>query len=87
MGGGIDGLGNVLGGRGRYVDTVAAIVLGGCANVPSVNAVTGPGLADVRGFMEKYSIVGWCKRRAIEILVAVELVFSVKARVDAVRPE
>ena len=47
-----NGLGNAFGGRGRYVDAVAAIVLGGCADVPAVDAVTGPGAADGQGFMD-----------------------------------
>ena len=51
-GGKFNGLGDAFGGRGRYVDAVAAIVLGGCANVPAINTVTGAGAADVRGFMD-----------------------------------
>ena len=47
-----NGLGNEFGGRRRYVDAVAAIVLGGCANVPAVDTVNGPGAADGRGFMD-----------------------------------
>ena len=57
----IDGLGDAFGGRGRYVDAVAAILLGVCANVPAVDDVTGPGVADSRGFMDKDSSEGWCK--------------------------
>ena len=52
MGEKCNGLGNEFGGRGRYVDTVAAIVLRGYANVPAVEAVTGPGAADGWGFMD-----------------------------------
>ena len=48
LGGEMDVLGNAFGGRERYVDAVSAIVLRGCANVPAVNAVTGPGAADGR---------------------------------------
>ena len=49
----INGLGDAFSGRARYVDVVEAIVLGGCANVPAVDAVTGPGAVDGRGFMDK----------------------------------
>ena len=45
-------LGDALGGRGWYVDAVAAVALGGCVNVPAVDAVTGPGATDGRGFMD-----------------------------------
>ena len=83
----IDDLGDGFGGRGWYIDAVAAIVLGGCADVPAVNAVTGPGAIDGRGFMDTDSSAGWCKGRAIEIVGAVELGFGGKARVDAGRPE
>ena len=82
-----DGLGDAFRGRGRYVDAVAAIVLGGCADVPVVDAVTGPGAADGRGFMDKDSSAGWCKGRVIEIVEAVELDFVRKAWVDARWPE
>ena len=82
-GGGVDGLGDAFDGRGRYVDTVAAIVLEGCANVPAINAVTGPGAADSRGFVDKDLITRWCKGRAIEIVGDVDLGFVGKARVDA----
>ena len=47
----MDVLGDAFGSRERYVDAVAAIVLRGCANVPAVKAVTGPGAADGRDFM------------------------------------
>ena len=69
----IDGLGDAFGGRGRYVDAVAAIVLRGCANVPAVDAVTDPGAADRRVLMEKDLSAGWCKGRAIEIIDTVEM--------------
>ena len=55
----IDGLGNAFGGRGQYVDAVAAIVLWGCLDVPAVDAVAGPGAADGQGFMNKDSSAGW----------------------------
>ena len=45
-------LGDAFGDRGRYVDAVAAIVLGGCSNVPAVDSVTGPGAADGRGLID-----------------------------------
>ena len=61
MGGGYDGLGNAFGGCGRYVDAVAAIVLGVCDDVPTVDTVTGTGAADSRGFMNKYLSAVWCK--------------------------
>ena len=48
----LNGLGDALGGRGYYVDEVAAIVPGGCAYVPAVDAVNVPGEADGQGFME-----------------------------------
>ena len=48
----INGLGNAFFGRGQYVDAVEPIVLGGCANVLAVDAVTGPGVADGRNFMD-----------------------------------
>ena len=51
MGGEFGDLGDVFGGRGRYIDAVASLVLSSCANVPAVNAVNGPGVADGRGFM------------------------------------
>ena len=44
-GGKFEGIGDAFGGRGRYVDAVAEIVLGGCADVTAVDAVTGPGAA------------------------------------------
>ena len=87
VGGEINAIGDAFGGRVRYADTVAAIVLGRCTNVPAVNTVTVPGAADGRGFMDKDSSSGWCKWLAIEIVGAVELGFGGKARVDAGRPE
>ena len=54
---------------------VAAIMLGDCANVPAVNAVTGSGALDGRGFIDKDSSAGWCKDRAIKIVGAIELGF------------
>ena len=78
-----DGLGDAFGSRGRYVDTVAAIVPGGCADIPAVDTVTGLGAADGRGFMDKDSSARWCKGRAIEIIGAVEVGFGQKARVGA----
>ena len=45
-------IGNAFGGRGRYVDVVSAIFLRCCADVPAVDAVTGPGAADDQGFMD-----------------------------------
>ena len=83
----IDGLGYAFDGRGRYVDKVAAIVIGGCAAIPAVDAVTGTGAADGRGFMDKDSSAEWYKGRAIEIVGAVEMGFGGKARVDAGRTE
>ena len=53
MGEKIDGLGNAFGGCGRYVDAVAAIVLGGCDDVPAIDATTDPGVADGRDFVDK----------------------------------
>ena len=47
-----NGLGDAFGGRGCYVDAVADIVLGGCADVPDADAVTGQGTTDDRGFMD-----------------------------------
>ena len=84
-GGEIDGLGDAFSSRERYVDAVVVIVIGGCADVPAVDAMTGPGAADGRGFMDKDSSTGWCKGRAIEIVGAVELGFGGKAWVDAGR--
>ena len=81
-GGKLNGIGNAFGGRGRYVDAVAVKVIVECANVPAINAVTGPGVADGQGIVDKYSSAGWCKGRAIEIVSAVELGFGRKARVD-----
>ena len=86
-GGRFDGLGDAFGGRGRYVDKVAAILLGGCANVPAVAAMTGLRAADGRGFMDKYLSAGWCKGQAIEIVGAVDLGFGRKVRVDAGYPK
>ena len=83
----IDGLGNAFGGRGRYVYAVAAIVLRGCANVPDVDAVTFPGAADSRGFMDKDLSARWCNGRAIEIVDAIEMGFGGKTRVDVERPK
>ena len=80
-----DGLGDAFGSRGRYVDAVAAIVPGGCADIPAVDTVTGLGTADGRGFMDNDLSAGWCKGRAIEIVGAVELGFGGKAWVDAGR--
>ena len=51
-GGKLNGIGNAFGGRGRYVDAVAAIVIGVCANIPAVDAVTGPGASDRQVFMD-----------------------------------
>ena len=48
----ITGFGDSFGDRGRYVDSVAAIVLRGCADEPSVDTMPGPGAADGRGFMD-----------------------------------
>ena len=48
-----NGLGNAFGGRGRYVYAVAAIVLGGCDDVPAIDATTDPGVADGRDFVDK----------------------------------
>ena len=47
-----NGLGDAFGGRRRYADAVAAIVLGGCANIPAVNTMTGLGASDGRGFTD-----------------------------------
>ena len=60
-----NGLGDAFGGRGCYVDAVADIVLGGCADVSAVEAVTGLGAADGRGFIDKDSSAWWSKERAI----------------------
>ena len=48
----INGLGDMFGRRGRYVNVVALVVLGVCTDVPAVDAVTGSGAADGRGFMD-----------------------------------
>ena len=87
VGGEINAIGDAFGGRVRYADTVAAIVLGRCTNVPAVNTVTVPGAADGRGFMDKDLIAGWCKGASIDIVGAVELGFGKKARVDTGWPE
>ena len=87
VGGIFDGLGNTFGSHGRYVDAVAAIVLGGCANVPAADVVTGPGAADGRSFMDKYLNAGWYKGQETEIVGDVELGFDGKAWVDAGQPE
>ena len=50
-----DGLGNAFGGRGRYVDAVAAIVFESGANVPVVDARTGPGATNLWYFMDKHA--------------------------------
>ena len=55
----IGGIGGAFDGRGRYVDAVAAIVLGGCADISAADAVTGPDAGDGRGFMDKDSSDGW----------------------------
>ena len=83
MGGEFGDLGDVFGGRGRYIDAVASLVLSSCANVPAVDAVNGPGVADGRGFMDKDTSSKWCKGGAIEIVGAVDLGFGGKVRIDA----
>ena len=57
-GGGFNGLGDAFGGRGQYVDAVAVIVLGVCANLSAVDSVTGPSTSDSRGFMEYDTLTG-----------------------------
>ena len=86
-GGKFDGLGDAFVGRGKYVDVLAAIFLGRCANVPTVDAVTGPGAADGRGFMDKHLSARWCKGRSIEIVGAVEMGLGRNMWVDAGQPE
>ena len=69
----LDGLGDAFGTGGRDVVSVAAVVVSGGANVPSIDGMRGPGAALVRWFEDEDSCARRGKWRGIEIKDAVEL--------------
>ena len=63
----IDGLGDAFGSRGRYVDALAAILIGGCTDVPAVNAVTGPGAADDWDSWTRIQVLGGARGERLKL--------------------
>ena len=69
-----DGAGNAFRGCLGGVDAVAAIVLGGSAKVPAVNAVC---------LVDQDLCARWCQRCLVEIKGTVELCFGGEFGIDA----
>ena len=78
-----EGVGNALGGGCVGPDGVAAVVVGGGADIPSFDGMRRPGVADGGGLVDEDTSAWGRKRRSIEVEGAVNLRPGGKLGVDA----
>ena len=80
----LHGFGDALGTSLRNINTITAVVFGGSAEIPALNAIRRPGATSGGGLKYEHLGARGCEWRFVKIKSTVELGLDREERVDAI---